>query len=147
MKLPPGITGFFDEHAAFQPMDLKKFRSICYDVSIQKGVTLLAIVEASYPTNYLCAKFSINDQPFQIVMNAYYPLFATTIIAEEGHLTFCDIPQELTKFEEHYQLLSTEELMKHLTEQDIENLTDVEKYQIQLWSPSNIGEAIFNTWD
>lgn len=147
MKLPRGITGYFDENTSFQIIDLKKFRSVCYDVSLQSNVTLLSIMEAEYPTNYVCAKFSLNEQPIQIIMNAYYPIFAASIIAEHGHIVFCELPSEFISFVDHYQLIDKNELRKAIDEDCVEQLSDVERHQIQLWSPRSIGETIFNAWD
>lgn len=147
MILPRGITGYFDEHTSFQIIDLKKFRSVCYEVSLQPGVTLLSITEAEYPTNYICAKFSLNEQPIQIVMNAYYPVFAASIIAEQGHIVFCELPQEFKVFTDYYQLIDKDELQKAIDTDCVEQLSDVERHQIQLWSPRSIGETIFNAWD
>lgn len=147
MKLPPGITGFMEEHSSFQLMDLKQFRSICYEVSLQNNLTLLSISEAEYPTNYVCAKFSLNEQPIQILLNAYYPVFTASVIAELGHIVFCELPQELQSFLDYYQLLQTKDLVKSLDDECTEQLSEVEINQIHLWSPRTIGEVVFNTWD
>lgn len=147
MKLPRGITGFFDEHTTFQMIDVKKFRSICYEVSLQPGVTLFSINEAVYPNNYICAKFSLHDEPIQILMNAYYPIFAASIIEEQGHIVFCELPQEFELFKEHYQLIELSELQGCVDDECLELLSDVERHQITTWSPNNVGETIFNAWD
>lgn len=147
MKLPPGITGYFDEHDSFNRIDLKKFRAICYEVSENPQLTLISICEADYPTNYICAKFSLNEQPIQILMNAYYPIFTASVIAENEHITFCDLPKELQLFSESYQFLQQSDLEQKLDDECIEQLSEVERHQINLWSASNIGEVVFNTWD
>lgn len=147
MLLPHGITGFDTDQSILLNMDSKQFRALCYNVSLQKNVTLLTICEASYPSNYLCAKFAVNEQPVQILLNAYYPYVTSTIIAEEGHLVFCELPKELQGFEQHYQLVSKQELNALINPYSIEQLSDIERAQINNWSPRNIGEVIFNTWD
>lgn len=147
MKLPRGITGYFDDHDSFNGMDLKKFRAICYKVSENPQLTLISISEADYPTNYICAKFSFKEQPIQILLNAYYPIFTASVIAEHGHIVFCDLPEELNLFSEHYQLLEQKDLQKLLTEECTEQLSEVERHQIELWSPHSIGEVVFNAWD
>lgn len=147
MKLPPGITGFSVEDETFQKSDLKKFRSICYDVSMQEQVVLLSIDEVEYPANFTCAKFSLNNEPIQIVLNAFYPIFTATVISENGHLVFATLPNEFDVFKETYQFIDEELLMKPVTEEVTENLSEVEKQTIELWSPQNIGEVVFNVWD
>ncbi|MBQ0140844.1 MAG: hypothetical protein KBT36_16335 [Kurthia sp.] len=147
MKLPRGITGFFDEKAALQMIDLKKFRSLCYDVSLHEDIVLISIKEAVYPTNYICAKFSVNDQPIQILLNAYYPLLAAAVITEHEHIVFCELPKTFESFIAHYQSISLEELQEKLREEHLEQLSEVERQQITFWAPQNVGEIIFNTWD
>lgn len=136
-----------DDYEACNGVDLKGFRSICYEVSENPQLTLISISEAVYPTNYICAKFSLNEQPIQILMNAYYPIFTASVIAENGHIVFCDLPKELQLFCEHYQLLEQKDLQTELTEECTEQLSSVERHQIELWSPRNIGEVVFNAWD
>lgn len=147
MKLPPGITGFFDGGSSFQMMDSKKFRSICYDVSLHPAIKLLTIQEATYPVNYICAKFVFYNEPIQVVMNAYYPLFTATVIAENGHFVFCDLPEEFRLFEKHYQCITVEDLDKIIEEHYLEQLSEVERQQVAFWKPERLGEVIFNAWD
>lgn len=147
MKLPRGITGFFDEQAGLQMIDLKKFRSLCYDVSLQSDIVLISVKEAVYPTNYICAKFSVNNQPIQILLNAYYPLLAAAVITEQEHIVFCEVPKEFNALTTHYQPITLEELEKELTDLYVQELSEVEREQIKFWSPKTVGEIIFNTWE
>lgn len=147
MVLAKGITGFCNECDVMTigENDYKEFRTACYEAALHPEVTLVNIVECDYPFTYHKALFDINDERVIVLLNSYYPLVG--FAKDDDPLDFCDIPEQLTVLSEHYTLLDEDTLMTYPTDKQLQALDGEELAAIEQWTPRNLGEIIFNTWE
>jgi hypothetical protein len=147
MVLAKGITGYCSEDAlhTLAEMDCKAFRSACYDAALHPEVTLVNITDCDYPFTYHKAIFRIQDERVIALLNNYYPIIG--FVKDDDPLAFCDIPEQLQSLASQYTLLDEDTLMTYPTEEQLAQLDEYERQNIQHWAPRNLGEIIFNTWD
>ncbi|WP_010287243.1 hypothetical protein [Kurthia massiliensis] len=147
MVLAKGITGFCSEDVlhTVEEIDAKAFRSACYDAALHPEVTLVNIIDCDYPFTYHKAIFNVNDERVIALLNNYYPIIG--FVKDDDPLVFCDIPAQLQSLSEHYTLLDEDALMTYPTSEQLTQLDEYERHNIQHWAPRNLGEIIFNTWD
>ena len=147
MVLAKGITGFCNEgdlHTV-EEIDAKAFRSICYDVALERGVTLVNIVECDYPFTYHKAIFDVDGERIQLLVNVYYGIGA--FVTSDDPVRFCDIPAALSTLSTHYTLLTEDELLTYPSSEELAKLDSEELQQLTYWKPKNLGDIIFNHWD
>lgn len=157
MRLPNGITGFFDSaDNQLSPMDERQFKQLCYSIVNYNGGTLNEWRDPAYPTSFYHAHISFNNEELHILLNKYYPLLAFASSIEYESIEFIDLPHLVETFSSFYKVLHTSELnqpiiiknhFKHDFLQNDHDLTFAELEQIKYWKPNIVGEIIFNYWD
>lgn len=147
MVLSKGITGFCKECdvTKIEEMDVKSFRAACYEAALHPDVTLVNIVECDYPFTYHKALFNIHDERVIALLNSYYPVIG--FANDDDPLDFCDVPAQLMTLNVQYTLLDEDTLMTYPTTNQLQLLDGEELAAIEQWTPRNLGEIIFNTWD
>ncbi|WP_419955223.1 hypothetical protein ACN6MT_06640 [Neobacillus niacini] len=156
MKLPVGITGFYDSKNKQPPkVDGKQFKQVCVTLVNRSGGKVLKFKEPQYPMNFYDIEVKAFHKHFHILLNEHYPYLAFASVVEYGKINFIDVP-ELKQFSSLYKVLSVEELneplvLNHDSKEgilQIENdLNRAELEQVAYWKPNRIGDVIFNYWD
>lgn len=156
MKLPAGITGFYDSKYNQPPnVDGKQFKRVCATLVNRSGGKVLAFKEPHYPMNFYDTEVKVFNKHFHILLNEHYPYLAFASIVEYGKINFMDVP-ELKQFPSPYNVLSVKELNEPLVLnpdskkgilQNENDLNRAELEQVAYWKPNRIGEVIFNYWD
>lgn len=147
MVLAKGITGFCNEDMlnTVEEIDAKAFRAACYEVALERGVTLVNIVECEYPFTYHKAIFDVDGERIQLLVNIYYGIGG--FVKSSDPIQFCDIPSVLSTIGKHYKLLTEDELLTYPSSEELAKLDSEELKQLDYWKPRNQGEIIFNYWD
>lgn len=150
MKLPNGITGFYELNSDAPPrVDWKPFKQLCFDVALRNGGKVKEFYMAQYPTTFHYAKVEISEDEFFILLNKHYPYLAfASLVGFEG-ITFMDRQDLIEQLHFSYFILEERELNEPFN-QDVINhskLNAAELEQITYWKPETIGEVIFNYWD
>lgn len=156
MKLPPGITGFYDSKNNKPPkVDGKQFKQVCATLVNRSGGNVLAFKEPDYPMNFYDIEVEVFHKHFHILLNKHYPYLAFASVVEYGKINFIDVP-ELKQLRSLYKVLRVEELNEPLVLnpdskegilQKENDLNRAELEQVAYWKPNRIGEVIFNYWD
>jgi hypothetical protein len=154
MRLPKGVTGFYDKGEAPLTVDTKAFAAVCHDAMRSVGGQVLKIKVDSFELhrNYFRVDVQVaNGTLRQIVCNKYYPLIAIALEAEDGEAypRFVDEPNLATTLSAWgaFEVLSVETLG---TVPDMINtalLGKAELEQVRYWKPELIGQILFNHWD
>jgi hypothetical protein len=152
MKLPNGITGFYNSEADKPPqVDEKQFKQLCFDSACRNSGKVIDFNASQYPANFYNAQVEIFDKRFNILLNEYYPYLAFASVVEFGNISFIDIPVLFEPFSPFYQVLGTAELnvpiRQILREKDKNALNSSELKQLAYWKPETAGQVIFNYWD
>ncbi|KGM45228.1 hypothetical protein P9D43_22580 [Neobacillus niacini] len=156
MKLPAGITGFYDLKNNQPPnVDGKQFKQVCSTLVNRSGGKVLEFKEPQYPMNFYDIEVKAFNKHFHILLNEHYPYLAFASVVEFGKINFIDVP-ELKQFRSLYKVLSVRELNEPLVLnpnskegilQNENDLNSAELEQVAYWKPKRIGEVIFNYWD
>lgn len=149
MKLPKGITGLWSIHDG---LSIGKF-----SVSVLQN--------SLYPAEYSRA-FKIGDfkkstgyqsfqrlpvmdkrksESFDILVHTSYPYYCGVL---SDTTTFIDLPEEISSIAHpDFIYLSSAELNAKYTQNDLAELSEVERGEIRYWKPATIGEIVFNYYD
>lgn len=157
MKLPMGITGFYNTNETKPPsLSLKEVKRSCYLAIHATGATLLSFAKASYPKNYFTACVQMGQQQIYILINEHYPFVAFTSSVGDSAISFVDCPLLTTPLSAYFTILSQKVLMSPVQinegvlttrfKLDVE-LSEVEYDQLLFSCPKKLGEIIFNEWD
>jgi len=156
MKLPNGITGFYNSESNKPPkVDGKQFKHVCATIVNRSGGQVLNFRIPQYPMNFYDAEVKVSNKHFHILLNEHYPYLAFSSVVEFGNVNFIDVP-ELNQFSSLYRVLNVKELNEPLalkpdskkrTLQNNNELNSAEMEQVAYWKPKRIAEVIFNYWD
>lgn len=146
MKLPNGITGFYEQLNEPPKIDRKQFKQLCFSIIKNNGGTVLEFKTPKEETNFFDVEVNVFNKHFHILLNAHYPLLAFASIVNFGEINFIDEPQLNKEFIPFYSVLGTKELNEPFLQKDNE-LNNGELKQISYWNPKSIGDVIFNYWD
>lgn len=145
MKLPSGITGFYEKQNKPPTMDGHQFKQICF--SQVKGIGGMVIkFKEPEGTNFFDVEVSFRHTNIHILLNAHYPFLAFASLVDFDHIRFVDESNLTTLFMQFYRVLTVAELNKPLRQLD-NGLNQAEWEQIAYWKPERIGDIIFNYWD
>lgn len=145
MKLPNGVSGFYDSEANKPPqIDGKKFKQLCYHFAACNGGKVINFNLSHSSTNFYYAQVEIFDLVFYILLNEHYPYLAFTAAIESGDIQFVDIPALSEQFSLYYRVLDTKELSVHIEDKHKSELNSAELQQISYWKPEKIGQVLFN---
>jgi hypothetical protein len=156
MKLPNGITGFFEKQNEPPIVDDKLFKQICFNLIKNNGGRILEFKHPKANTNFFDVEVSIFNKHFHILLNAHYPVISFASLVTPGEIDFIDEPQLYIEFSPFYTVLRKEELnesiiinsdSKTYTIQIDNEMNSAELKQIAYWKPERIGFVIFNHWD
>jgi hypothetical protein len=156
MKLPNGITGFYEKHNEPPMVDDKQFKQLCFNLIKNNGGRILEFNEPKENTNFFDVEVCIFNKHFHILLNAHYPIIAFASIVTFGEIDYLDEPQLNIEFSPFYTVLRKEELnesiiinteSKKYTLQIDNEMNSAELKQIAYWKPERIGDVIFNHWD
>ena len=155
MKLPNGVTGFYEKQNEPPLTKGKAFKILCYNIIKSKGGRILEFKEPT-ATNFYDVKVNVFNEKFHILLNAHYPLLAFASFVENGDIDFMDNPDLKKEFNPYYNVLDRNELnepiiikpsSKKFTVENENDLNKAEWKQLAYWKPDRIGEVIFNIWD
>lgn len=145
MKLPNGVTGFYNSEANKPPqVDGKLFKQLCFNIASSNGGNVLEYNPPRYPANFYYAQVEMLSTRFYILLNEHYPYLAFASVIESGNIEFIDIPVLFKQFIPFYHVLGTIELDLPINQCE---LNSAEWEQISYWNPSTIGQIIFNYWN
>ncbi|MDN3019497.1 hypothetical protein PH210_25365 [Paenibacillus sp. BSR1-1] len=146
MKLPMGVTGFYEKLNEPPKIDEKQFKQFCFNIIINNGGKVLEFKAPQEETNFFDVKVNVFNKHLHILMNAHYPFLAFASDVNFGEVNFINEPQLYKQFSSFYYVLGTKELNEPLlTEQN--ELNSAELKQLAYWKPERIGDVIFNHWD
>ncbi|WP_226671110.1 hypothetical protein [Metabacillus litoralis] len=150
MKLPNGITGFYDSKKNKLPqVDGMQFKQLCYGFASRHNGKILNFIKPQYPTNFYYAQVQMEDHTFFILLNEHYHYLAFAEKVEFGNITFINTTVLDEQFSTFYQVMDPGELNISLYQNLINKseLNPVELEQIAYWKPGTLGQIIFNYWD
>lgn len=150
MKLPDGVTGFYDSIASPLPqVDVKTFKKQCFDFVFHNNGKLIDCQPSHYPSNFHYAYVEVAGHYFYILLNQHYPYLACASAVGDGNILFMNESTVHQSFSTFYQILDTKHLNSRYDQQLLQqwNLNKAELKQISYWKPATIGQIIFNHWD
>ncbi|WP_428909904.1 hypothetical protein [Niallia sp. Krafla_26] len=150
MKLPNGVTGFYDSDANSPPrVDGKQFKHLCFDFASRNCGKVLDFMAPQYPSNFYQAKVEILSSRFHILLNEHYPYLAFASVLKFRKIKFIDRPPLNERFSSFYKIMGKAELNAPFKQRHIKDakLNRAELEQIAYWLPETIGQIIFNYWD
>ncbi|WP_404407972.1 hypothetical protein [Jeotgalibacillus malaysiensis] len=150
MKLPDGVTGFYDSITSPLPqVDVKTFKKQCFDFVFHNNGKLIDLQSSHYPSNFHYAYVEVARQHFYILLNQHYPYLACASAIEYRNIVFMDQPDVHQSFSLFYQILDTDNLNSRYDQQLLQqwNLKKSEVKQVAYWNPATIGQIVFNHWD
>ncbi|MCM3693051.1 hypothetical protein [Neobacillus niacini] len=148
MKLPNGVSGFYDSEANEPPqIDGKLFKQLCYHLTACNGGKVLDGNLSHSSANFFKVQVEMFDFVFYILLNKHYPYLAFAAAVDFGDIQFVDIPALSEQFSPFYQVLDTLELRTPLEDKHKSGLNRAELQQISYWKPEKVGQIVFNFWD
>jgi hypothetical protein len=154
MILKRGITSFFnwDDRGPIPKFGVAEFKSIVYAVATPLGYAVQGVSERGVTPNFHSALLTNGDTPISILGHSTYPIFA---FSEPLDLHSCEIrfvdsaplTQQLVALFPNVAVATTAELVRNLTDIDLESLDAAEREQVKYWQPKTVGNAAFNWWD
>lgn len=150
MKLPNGITGFYDSKTNIPPqIDGKQFQQLCFDFASRNRGKVVDFITPQYPSNFYYAQVDVLGNLFYILLNEHYPYLAFASAVEFGNIKFIDRPVLNEQFSSFYRILGVGKLNVPLNQILIKKteLNSAELEQIVYWKPETVGQIIFNHWD
>jgi len=150
MRLPNGVTGFYNSEALQPPnVNGKQFKQLCFDFATSHGGKVIKFTTPHYPANFYYAYVEVLEDQFFILLNEHYPFLAFASIVEFRNIMFIDRPDFYEEFSDVYQVLGTVELNAPFNQYLIKetDLNRAELEQLVYWKPETIGQIIFNYWD
>jgi hypothetical protein len=156
LKLPNGITGFFEKQDEPPKIDGKQFKQLCFSIANNNGGSVLNFKESQAGTNFYHAEVNVFNMHLHLLLNAHYPFLAFASVVNYGQIDFVDEPQLFDQFITYYRVLDTKELneplfiklsSKECILQNDNELNSAELKQLAYWKPETMGSLIFNFWD
>jgi hypothetical protein len=148
MKLPNGVSGFYDSEANKPPqIDGKQFKQLCCHFAASNGGKVMGFKSPHSSANFYNAQVEIFGLVFYIMLNEHYPYLAFAAAIESGDIQFVDIPVLSEQFSLYYHVLDTKELSVPIKDKHKSELNSAELQQISYWKPEKIGQVLFNFWD
>jgi len=148
MKLPNGVTGFYDSEYDRPPtLDGKHFKTLCFDLAIRNGGKVISFHEPRYPANFYEVQMEVFGLTFYVLLNAHYPYLAFASAVDMENIEFIDSPVPCEFLAPPYRVMSKAELYAPFTQREGAELNKAELEQIAYWKPETIGEVLFNHWD
>ncbi|MDN7244004.1 hypothetical protein [Planococcus shenhongbingii] len=149
MRLPNGVTGFYNSEADKPPQtDGKQFKQLCFSVAANNAGRILEFNSPRYPANFYSAYVEMCGNQFYILLNEHYPFIAFASIVDDGNLEFKDEPVLFQEFKPFYDVLTVNELNELIKHKPQKNeLNPAEWKQIFYWKPGTVGQILFNYWD
>ncbi|MEH7501050.1 hypothetical protein V7152_03250 [Neobacillus drentensis] len=156
MKLPNGITGFYEKENEPPKMDGKQFKQVCFSLVTNNRGLVLNYNEPYGGTNFFDVEVKVFNKHFHVLLNAHYPFLAFASVVNFKQINFVDEPQLFEQFSYFYSVLETKELNEPLfiklssiecILQNDNELNSAELKQLIYWKPERIGDLIFNFWD
>lgn len=150
MKLPNGVTGFYNAEANKPPkVEEKQFKQLCFDTVFRNGGKVVCFHTPQCTTNFYYAQVEILGNRLYILLNAHYPYLAFASAVEFGDIQFIDNSFLYEQFAPFYQVFSTVELNSPVNQDMLKkaDLNRAELDQLVYWKPETIGQIIFNYWD
>ncbi len=150
MKLPNGITGFYDLKVNPPPqVDGKQFKQLCFDIASRNNGKVIDFITPQYPSNFYYAHVEIVGNQFYILLNEHYPYLAFASVVEFGNVKFINRPVLCEELSFFYRVIGKDELNVHFNQNLLKQteLNSVELEQISYWKPETVGQIIFNYWD
>ncbi|MFD9627408.1 hypothetical protein [Peribacillus muralis] len=157
MKLPNGVTGFYNAKHNKQPIkDGKQFKQHCFSIIRRNNGKVLEFLEPQNATNFFKVEVIVFNKHMHILLNEHYPFLALASFVDFENIIFIHEPELFKQFSPFYKILDMEELNeplymkegtgKIILESDNE-LNSAELEQIAYWKPKSVGEVIYNFWD
>jgi len=146
MKLPYGVTGFYEKSKEPPKMDEKQFKQLCYTIMKNNGGKVLEFKVPQEATNFFDVEVNVFNKHLHILMNAHYPFLAFASDVNIGEVHFINEPHLYKQFSSFYYVLETKELSQPIVTEPHE-LNHAEWKQLAYWKPERIGDVIFNHWD
>ena len=150
MKIPNGVTGFYNAEANKPPnVEGKQFKQLCFDIVSRNGGKVIDFNMPQYPASFYYAQVEILGNRFYILLNEHYPYLAFASAVEFGNITFIDNPVLYEQFSPFYQVIGTVELNVPFNQNLVKKteLNSAELEQLAYWKPETVGQIIFNYWD
>lgn len=156
MKLRPGITGFCTiDDPPLPIVDLKSFRTHCYEAARALGARVLRIDSfEKIDSNFVMAVVELADGPVAVFLNRHFPVIGFAVPPGAGDvsplpLRFVDCKLLAQEFRATggYEVLSREELERSLDPNHLQQLLPAEIEQAKYWRPQRVGDVVFNFWD
>lgn len=154
MKLRPGITSFFAsrERDSLPEYPISDFKRLVHAVVASQDWTITSIAKAGSTPNFHVAQlhspmaslFLLGHSNFSIVC------FAVQIDDVNQHLEFVDEPKiaaEISRLFPNVEVANATELNRPITDDDLVQLTQTDRKQVNYWKPRTIGHLAFNWWD
>lgn len=150
MKLPNGVTGFYDSKINIPPqVDGEQFKQLCFDFTSRNSGKVMDFITPQYSSNFYYAHVEVVGNQFYILLNEHYPYLAFASVVECENIKFINSPVLYESFVSFYQVVGKDELNIHLNENALKQteLNSAEWEQVAYWKPETIGQIIFNYWD
>lgn len=150
MKLPNGISGFYDSKVNNPPqVNGEKFKQLCLDFASRNSGKVIDFITPQYPSNFYCATVEIEDTKVYMLLNEHYPYLAFASVVEFGNIKFINKPILYEEFSSFYRVKDPDELNVPLNQNLLKQteLNSSELEQISYWKPETVGQIIFNYWD
>lgn len=150
MKLPNGVTGFYNSEANKPPkVEEKQFKQLCFDIVSRNGGKVICFNTPQSPANFYYAQVEILGNRLYILLNEHYPYLTFASADEFEDIKFIDNPFLYEQFAPFYQIIGTVELNSHFNQNMVNkaDLNSAELEQLAYWKPETVGQIIFNYWD
>ncbi|MCD2254844.1 hypothetical protein [Listeria marthii] len=150
MKLPNGVTGFYNSEANKPPnIEEKQFKQLCFDIVSCNGGKVLGFNTPQSPANFYYAQVEVSGNSLYILLNAHYPYLTFASAIELGDINFIENPFLYEQFAPFYQIIGAVELNSSFNQSRVKksDLNSAELEQLAYWKPETVGQIIFNYWD
>ncbi|HEY0739748.1 MAG TPA: hypothetical protein VGD69_32785 [Herpetosiphonaceae bacterium] len=154
-QLPPGITGFYRLHHDPPPpsVDEQAWKRACYYVARQTGGTVIRYESSAdqVAPNYHAVTLRYPNHTVAVLCNAHYPVLAFTDQGEArfARIHFITMARLARCFttETSFTPLDVDYLCAYPAPALLDTLNVVEREQIRVWRPEQVGDIIFHHWD
>lgn len=154
MKLRPGITSLFSsrERDPLPEYRIADFKRLVHTVAASGDWTVTSIAEADITPNFHAARLQSPTVSLLILGHSNFPIicFAAQIDDTKQRLEFVDEPTlaaEIARLFPYVEIGDATELNRPITDDDLAQLTQTDRKQVNYWKPRTIGQLAFNWWD
>jgi len=154
MKLRPGITSFFEsrECDSLPQYPMAEFKQLVHAVAISQDWNVASIAEAEIPPNFHVAELQSSNARLFVLGHSNFPIvvFAERFDDADQCLQFVDNPNiagEISQMYPDVEIASATELNRPITDDDLAQLAQADRQQVNYWKPRTIGQLAFNWWD